>query len=150
MSSTFQYHNGLSLVYGDPLVIEDELYAALGDDSAFEAAQYRPPSVEQQARETRNLGPEDLAHYRTDLAGRRQQAAAARAAIWGAVREAFHMAPFDPATGQGATAADCNAALLALWDHLAGQKKSTGDSPTSSPPSTVTPAPSPTTSTPAS
>lgn len=115
----FQYHRGDKLVYGDPLRIQRDLYAALRDPDAVFAA------VE-----------------KGDVA--------AASALNEAARKAFGMVPFDPETGAGATDEDCDGALDALWECLEKKRKKAGDSPTSSEPTTATPAPSPPTSTPSS
>lgn len=96
----FPYDSGGGPVYGDPVAIQTRLTVALGGrlnrllaDFYFDSKQ---DGLTEEQRE----------------AGRLASCAAAEQ-IRAAVREAFGLVPFDPLTGAGATAADCDRALAA-------------------------------------
>ena len=117
-NGVFRFFDGEKPRYGDPLKIHRELYMALGSpDEVFAAYESDDPAAWMPA------------------AGRIAEAA----------RLAFPMAPFDPATGKGATEQHCRDAVDALWACLAGEKKAgtTAGSPTGSPATTSTPTSSP-------
>jgi hypothetical protein len=92
----FAYFNGLATVYGDPMRVLRAMLAAFDGDPN--------PTIEQMD------SPEPTLWV---PAAERMVAA---------VREVFGMAPFDPATGQGATDADCLAALQAWQGWMAAKK----------------------------
>lgn len=116
----FSYFDGEKTVFGDPLRVERELYQSLavtnrGPDEVFAAYASKDPALWMPA-----VG-----------------------LVVEAVRRAFAMAPFDPATGRGATEAHCRDAVEALWDYLDLKKKPTAGSVTSSAPTTAIPGSSP-------
>jgi len=96
----FPYHNGVALVYADPLAIYRRLVLALdGEPNRW-------------IEESRS----DVAVLRVNAEQRLDQA----------VRVAFEMAPFDPLTGGGATAEFCDAALDAYLVYLDAKKEPAG------------------------
>jgi hypothetical protein len=124
------YHDGAAQVYGDPLEIYRALQRALG-------GQFR-----QVLKDARTTGPADA---ESDTEEQRQRKADARTVADGvafpaierllaAVRVAFRMKPFDPATGQGALERDCHQALDDFLWFLSAEKKNGATSPTSAPP----------------
>lgn len=92
----FAYFDGARTVYADPLqVLRRWVLFFDGDPNPTHEAMYSDePMVRLPAQERVVAG----------------------------VRAAFDMAPFDPATGAGATDADCLAALRAWEDWLAAKK----------------------------
>lgn len=91
------YFDGQKWRYGDSLRTQRNLYIALGANGDREevaavltASASPDPSVSGPATEK----------------------------LMAAVREAFEMAPFDAATGAGATEEDTRAALAALWETI--------------------------------
>lgn len=100
-SAKFSYFNGKERVFGNPLRLQRDLYAALGDpDAAF-------ADSEKGDCRAQNI-------------------------IVDNVREVFGMAPFDPATGEGADDDCCEDALSALWAFLDAKKKRHAGLPISS------------------
>lgn len=96
----FPYWNGEAAVCGDPLAVRRRLTLALQGGGVN--------ALLQEAN-----GADELA------------AAAATGRLVDAVRQAFEMAPFDPATGRGATEEDCRRALRSFSDFLEKKNQST-------------------------
>jgi hypothetical protein len=88
----FPFFNGTAQVFGDPIVIYRRMLRALG----------KP--IEKQVGLTK--GQNELLNLE------------AYASLYAAVRAAFPMVPFDPATGSGATESDCQKALDSLLSWL--------------------------------
>lgn len=105
--SIFQYYNGKRSVWGDPLEIEDMMNYLLAGE---------PGKVTDQT----NVNDPEVYVPATNR-------------LVEAVREAFKMAPFDEATGEGATRQDCLDASNAYLRYKKSLKKSTAD-PSTSPP----------------
>jgi hypothetical protein len=120
----FHYHNGREWVYGDPLRVWRRLTNALDGqpNEALRAARSDIPAVREEAHEK----------------------------VLAAAAYALEMAPFDPATGEGALEAQLTAALSAFLADLVKKKMTPASLPTSSGPSTSSPGPSPTPTTMAS
>lgn len=93
----FRYFNGVADVYGDPVAIYRQLLGAFGGDL--------------------DLIVENSLHPAPEVS------APAIGRLVDAVRSAFSMVPFDPATGEGATEPDCLAALD-QWRGWIQEKKS--------------------------
>jgi len=87
----FRYFNGAAEAYGDPVRVYRRLLTALGGDLDVVLEHTRHPSVEVSGPALERLAD--------------------------AARFAFDLAPFDPATGAGATEPDCLAAVesWAAW-----------------------------------
>lgn len=109
----FSYFNGVETIFGDPLRIQRDLYLKLGD-----------PDAAFEAAEN------DKDYY-------------AHNTIVDNAREAFHMAPFDPKTGEGATDEDVEAALAALFEYFQKKSQSIDTKPSSEPSTTSIPTVSP-------
>lgn len=92
----FSYWNGVATVHGDPLLIYRRFLKGLDGDPN--------PVLEQMGHEEPGVWVPAVERLMPVL------------------REAFDMAPFDPATGQGATEGDCLAALAA-WQAWMQAKK---------------------------
>ena len=127
----FSYFNGASTVFADPLVIHRRLTRSLGGN---------PNEVCSRA-DLGIAGPrEDYPTEEDYQAAIEQEIASepmrfdASEQLMDAVREVFVMAPFDTATGEGATELDCRNALAAFVTFLTDQKKTAVNSPTCSPP----------------
>lgn len=119
----FQYHDGAAEVWGDPLLIRRRLileckgrFDTLWDDFFFSPSEEWPDSTPENPR------PRWTAEEKA--AGILRQAEASEPFL-AAVRAAFEMSPFDKATGQGATDADCERAVRAWAAWLADVKKKT-------------------------
>jgi hypothetical protein len=97
----FSFYDGVAEVWGDPLEIETAFILACGGDAdaLFKAAQLPPANIVEHPPAT-------------------QSRLMAQAKLVDATRVAFGMAPFDKATGKGATAADCIRALNRFTDWL--------------------------------
>lgn len=105
---TFTYFDGAKVVHGDPLPLHRRLHQAAAG----------------------NLG-QVLKDSRSEDIHVAYPAIEKMVAI---VRDVFEMAPFDRATGKGATEAHCHDVLDGFFTFLDGEKKSPGPSPTSSAP----------------
>ncbi len=125
------YWDGLSQVYADPMEVYRELQKAT-------AGQLR-----QVLKDARATGPADAEGDDAETLTRKSaERADAEMRAWPAVekllaasRSAFHMTPFDRATGKGATERDCHKAVTAFFAFLTAEKKTGESSPTSAPPS---------------
>lgn len=138
----FEYFNGEQKVFGDPLAIRRRLIHELsqyGDDpdqliSNWRAGAYRkddvPEGPEREAAEEQYLKLEPVRY-------------AAAEKIYPAVRVAFRMASFDPATGHGALEADCIKALEDYFAWMTEKKTTAGNSVTSALPTDGSPMTSP-------
>ena len=110
------YHDGRAQVYGDPLAIWRRLVHGLdGDVNRW------------------------LTHARSEEPEIRYQATER---ILVATVEAFDLAPFDRATGQGVLERDAMAILNTFFDWIDQKKSPPVNSPTSAPPTTSVPGPS--------
>lgn len=105
---TFPYHNGVEMVYGDPLGIRRKLTLDLGGDINAAIAK---------------LSSEDAI-----------EAAEAGDRVLVALRSALGMVPFDISTGVGATDEDCYAAFDAWIDYEEKKNQRAAISPISSQP----------------
>lgn len=111
----FRYFNGEKEVYGDPLRIQRDLYLKLGD----------PDAAFKAADEGNDFYAQNT--------------------IVDNAREAFHMVPFNPETGTGATDEDVEAALTALFSYFEKKSLNSATKPSSEPSTTSIPTASPTT-----
>lgn len=110
----FKYFDGVEEVFGDPLRIQRDLYLKLGDPDA--------------AFEAAQKGTD---YYAANT-------------IVDNAREAFHMVPFDPKTGIGATDEDVEAAITALFEYFEKKSPNIATKPSSEPSTTSIPPVSPT------
>ncbi len=109
---TFQYNNGVAIVHGDPFAVYRKLAQLLDGDPEGVLNASQPAAGKEEA-------------------GASVQRLAAEGRLVDAVREAFGMAPVDPATGAGATEWHCHAALDRYLEYADAQKKTRASSPTS-------------------
>ncbi len=104
--NAFVYEAGGQQLWGDPLELHLALTQALGNGAN---------QVLKEARSTEEPAT----------------AATARLRLIASVRAAFQLPPYDPATRQGASAADCERILAEYLTFCGLQKKSTESAPTS-------------------
>jgi len=120
----FQYFNGKTNVWGDPVVVYERLAACLeGDINAAIAATNQGLAGERPA----SMTDEEFAQLLAQETATQPLREAASTRLREAVRNAFAMAPWNPQAENpedvGATAKHCREALDALNDFL-DQKKS--------------------------
>lgn len=116
---TFRYHDGAGEVHGDPTALRRGMVAATGGRiNALLRGYYAVRS---------GMSGEAL---ESALATQ----AAAAAVLMPAVRQTFKMAPFDPATGRGATDDDCDRVLCEFQNYLSAVKKKLVSCPSTAPP----------------
>jgi hypothetical protein len=133
------YHDGRGEAYADPLEAHRLLYQQAGGrlgqllDDARASGPVDSPDDSEEARALK-------ARNRAEIDAR---AFGAALVLLAAARKAFQMAPFDRATGQGATEAGCWEVLDSFLVFLDDEKKSTATSPTSAPPSAPAPSAGP-------
>lgn len=124
------YWNGEREVYGDPLEINMALVGHARGQLArlIEASKSKGPDDAETDTEEERANKEVL---------RDRANAVAFPALYKmreVARLAFDLVPFDRATGNGATAKDCDRVLTDFFAFLSEQKKSTAASPTAAPP----------------
>lgn len=122
----FQYHNGREVVWADPLALRRRLVVALGGDIS---AVVKDVNADRQPE-----GWPDGKEFTPDPATVMVAAFAAEKFLAG-IRKAFDMAPFDPATGEGADERCCLDAYDAWQEFEDSKKKPAETTPFSRPPS---------------
>ncbi len=116
----FPYFDGAATVYADPLAIHRQLTRALDGnpnrvlvDVAIGKAEEREAYLDEESWElavAQEEATEELRYAATEK-------------LLAAIRQVFQMAPFDRATGQGATEKHCRDALAAFCDYMEEAKK---------------------------
>ncbi len=130
-NAIFSYYNGKAVVFADPLTIHRRLTRAFDGapnetlakiDLGLAGPREDYPSDEDYADAIKSEQATEPMRYE------------ATERMLSAIRDVFHMEPFNFADGSGATEADCRGALDAFIAFMESKKKAPVSLPTSPPP----------------